>query len=68
MHLGNWGSLCAPILGLLVFLVIYVELGQEIFDVTFVLDGNKAILEILSEFQILVYVSLAWCISASSTS
>ena len=58
MNFGNFGSLRAPILGLLVSLGIDVELGQEGLDIAFVLDEQKDVLEVLSEDQLLVAVSL----------
>ena len=67
MHFYNYGSLRAPVLGLLIYLGIYVELGQEIFDITLVLGWHKAILGVLSEVQIIVSVFLAWWISDSFT-
>ena len=48
MHFDNCGSLCAPVPGLLVSLGIYVELGQEVLDITLVIDGHKASLEVIS--------------------
>ena len=66
MHFDNFGILCAPIPGVLIYLGIVVELIQEGFDIALVLDGHKARLEVLSEGQILVAVSLAWYLSASS--
>ena len=65
IHFDNCGSLCALFLGLLVSLVIYVELVQEGLDITLVLDDQKASLEVLSEVQMLVSISLDWCLSAS---
>ena len=59
-HFDNCGSFCAPVPGLLVYLVIYVESGKEILDITLVLDFQKASLEVLSDGQIIVAVSLIW--------
>ena len=67
MQFENCGSLCFPVTGLLVYMGIGVELEQEGLDITLVLDGQKPRLEILSEGQLLVAVSLAWWISAYST-
>ena len=67
VHFGSFGSLRAPIPGLLIYLGIYVELGQENLDITLVLDVQKTRLELISEGQILVAVSLACWISASYT-
>ena len=39
MHFDSFGSLCALVLGLLVYLGIYVELVQEGLDVSLVLYG-----------------------------
>ena len=64
--LENDCILRAPVPVLLVSLCIDVELGQEVLDINLVLDGQKAILEVLSEVQLLVAVSLTWCISTSS--
>ena len=66
MHFENCGSLCAPVLGLLVSLGIDAELGQDILDTTLVLDGQKASLGLLIQGQILVSVSITWWLSASS--
>ena len=67
MHFEKFGSLCAPVSGLLVSIGIYVELGQEVSDIALVLYGYKASLEVLGEGRLLVAVSLAWWLSASST-
>ena len=48
IHFDNCGSLRAPGKVLLVHLGIYVELGQEGLDITLVIDGNKARIEVLS--------------------
>ena len=48
VHFDSWGSLRAPVPGLLVFLGIYFQLGQEGLDITLVLDLQKAGLEVLS--------------------
>ena len=64
----NFGNLRAPFLGLLVSLVICVELVQEVFNITLVLDVQKVSLEFLSEGQLLVAVSLARWLSASADS
>ena len=66
-HFENWGSLRSPVLCILVSLGIYVELVHEVLDVTLLLDGQKFILEFLSDGLILVSVSLYWWLSASST-
>ena len=58
MHFDSFGSLCAPVPGLLVSLSIDVELVQEGFDITFILDGYKASLEPLGEDHLIVAVSL----------
>ena len=58
MNFGNCGSLRAPVLGLLVSLGMDVELGQEGLDIALVLDEQKDVLEVLSEDQLLVDVSL----------
>ena len=59
MQFGRCGSLYAPVLGLLVSLGIYVELRREGLDMILFLDGQKAILEVLSKGQLLVAVSIA---------
>ena len=66
MHFNNCVSLRSPVLGLLVSLGMYVELGQEGLDITLVFDGHTHILEVLIEDQLLVAASLAWWLSASS--
>ena len=63
----NGGSLCAPLPGLLVSVGIDVDLVQEVLKITLVLDVQKTSLELLSEVQLLVDVSLAWWLSASYT-
>ena len=68
MYFDNIGSLCAPVPGLLVSLDIYAEFGQEGLDIILVLGGQKASLELISEGQLIVDVSLSWLISPSSTS
>ena len=45
---------------------INVELGQETLEIALVLDGQKSSIEVLSEVQLLVDVSLTWWLSASS--
>ena len=67
MHVDSCGILHAPVLGPLIYLGIYVELGEEGLDITLVLDGQKDNLEELSERHILVAVSLTWWIGSSST-
>ena len=66
MKFVNCGSIYAPVPGLLVSLDIDVELVQEGLDITLVLDGHKASLEVLSEGQIIIDVSLSWWLSDSS--
>ena len=67
MHFDNCGSLFAPLPGLLLSLGIDVELGREELEITLVPDGYKASLEVLSEVQLLVAVSLNSWISAHFT-
>ena len=67
MYFGNCGSLCDPFPGILVYVGIYVELGQKGLDITLVLGGHKSSLEVLSEAQLIVDVSLTLWLSASST-
>ena len=67
MHFDNFGSLHAPFPSLMFSLGIDVELGQEVLDITLVLDVHKTSLEFLSEGQLLVAVSLTWWLSAPST-
>ena len=42
------------------------KLVQEVLDIVYILDGYKSSLEVLGEVQLLVDVSLAWWLSASS--
>ena len=67
IHIEKLSSLCAPVPVLFFSLFKYVKLVQEGLDTTFVLDTQKYILEVLSEGNIVVAVSLAWCISDFST-
>ena len=67
MNFENGGSLRAPVPCLIVSLGIDVELGQEILGITLVLDGQNAILEVLSKVQLLVAVYLVWWLSDSSS-
>ena len=67
MHFEYFGSLRAPVPGLLFSLGIDFKLVQEGLDITLVLDGQKDNLEELSERHILVAVSLTWWIGSSST-
>ena len=64
MHFDRFGCLWAPVLGLLIYLGIYVELGQEGLHVILILDGHKADFKILGEIYLLL-VSLAWMSSIS---
>ena len=59
MQFDQCGSLRVHVLGLLVYLGTYVELLQEDVDINLVLDGHNSRLEVLSEFQIIVAVSLS---------
>ena len=65
MIFWNCGIIYAPVTGLLVSLGLCIELVQERLDINLVLDGHKTILEVLSEVQILIAVSLDWWLSAS---
>ena len=38
IHFGVFGCLCDPVLVLLVSLCIHVELGQEVLEITLILD------------------------------
>ena len=67
MYFGNCGSLCDPFPGIIVYVGIYVELGQKGLDITLNLYGHKTSLEVLSKGNLLVYVSLTWCLRASYT-
>ena len=49
VHFDRFGSLCAPVPGLLVSLVIDVELVQEGLHVIFILGGNEAGFKILGD-------------------
>ena len=68
INFNNCGSLHAPVPGLPIYLDIDVEFGQEGLDITLVIGGQKASLEVLSEGQLLVSISFSWWLSASSTS
>ena len=48
MYFDSCGSLRDPVQRLLITLGIWVELGQEGLDITLVIDGNKARIEVLS--------------------
>ena len=67
IQFDSFGNLCAPVPGLLVSLSVYFELGQEGLDITFILYGYKASLELLGKGQLFVAVSLSWWLSASSS-
>ena len=67
IQFDSFGNLCAPVPGLLVSLIINDEFGQEGLDITLVFDGQNYSLGFLNEGQLLVAVSLAWWLSASST-
>ena len=66
MHFDNFGHLCDFFPGLVVYLGIYVELGEEFLDIYLILDVYKARLEFLGEGRLIVAVYLAWWISDSS--
>ena len=66
IHFENCVSIRAPVPGLLVTLAIDVELVKKGLGITLVLCGQKASLEILSDSQLIVDVSLAWWVSPSS--
>ena len=67
MHFYNCISLRAPVPGLIVYLGIYVELIQEILNVTFVLDVQKSRLEVFNEIYLIFDISLAcWLIDSSA--
>ena len=63
MHFDNCGNLCAPVTFIKFPLGIYVELGQEGLEITFVLDKQNSRIEVFSEGQFLVAVSFAQCLS-----
>ena len=65
MNFDICGSIRAPVTGLIASIGIGVELVQDVLDITLVLDNQKASLEVLSEGQLLVDISLAWYLSAS---
>ena len=67
MHFYNCGNLRATVPGLILSLVICIELVHGGLDIILVVDDQKAILELHSEGQFLFDVSLAWCLSDSST-
>ena len=68
INFEHFGSLCSPVLGLIIFLGTYVELVQKVLDITLVINDQKVGLQFLTYVQLLVRASLAWCISASPTS
>ena len=68
INFDNCGSLHAPVPGLPIYLGIDVEFGQEGLEITLVIGGKKASLEVIIEGQLLVYISFSWWLSASSTS
>ena len=67
MYFENYCILCANSSVLLASPGIGVEFKQEGLGITLVLDGQKADLEFLSGGQLILAVSLAWWISASSS-
>ena len=64
VHFDNCGSLHDPVPGLIFSMGIYDELVQEGLGINLVFDEQKNIIEVLSEGQLLVTVSLACWISA----
>ena len=56
MNLDYFGSIHAPVPGLITSLVILVELGHEVLNITLVLDGLEANVEIISQGQLLIDV------------
>ena len=58
MHFDRLGNLCFPVLGLIFYLVIDIELLQEGLHVVLILDGNEAGFKILGDIYFLL-VSLA---------
>ena len=56
MNLECFGSIHAPVPGLITSLVILVELGHEGLNITVVLDGLEASVEVLSQVQLLIDV------------
>ena len=58
MNFESCGGIRDPVLGLFFYLGIQVKLVQEGLDTTLVLDGHKYRIEVLSEGQLLVDVSL----------
>ena len=49
MYFERFGCICYPVPGLLIYLGINVELGQEGFHVALILDGHDASFKILVE-------------------
>ena len=66
IHLDNIDSLHDPVPSLIVSLIIDVELGKEVLDITLIIGGQKAIIEVLSEGQHIGAVSVDWRLSDSS--
>ena len=56
MNLDCFGSIHAPIPGLITSLVILVELVHEVLNITLVLDGLEARVEIIIQVQLLINV------------
>ena len=56
MNLDCFGSIHAPVPGLITSLVIFVELGHEGLNITLVFDGLEASVEVLSQGQLLIDV------------
>ena len=54
----SFGSLRDPVLGLLVPLEIWVELGQEGLGIILVLGRQNPIIELISEDQFILSISL----------
>ena len=67
IHFDSFDSLSVPVPSPLGSLDIDVELIQEVLDIALVIDGYKTSIEVLGEGRIIVVVSLAWWLSASST-
>ena len=56
MNLDCFGSIHAPLPKLITSLVILVELVHEVLNITLVLDGLEASVEVLSQGQLLIDV------------
>ena len=59
VHFYRFGFICAPVPVIIVYLGIYVEVGQEGLRVILIIDVHEAGFKILDNVY-LILVSLAW--------